>query len=208
MCDLSEWIQQHIFWCICIFFAASHFKFFFKTHPCDLVYTMKPDGTEITRISQVHGRCTCSFVLPGDKEILYSQTLSGQQTCPPTPDFTAGYLWPIYKDMDIYVGEAGGKVLRSISPSDAYDAESTLSPDGKTIVFTSARSGDLELYLIDTDGKNLRRVTYSPGYDGGMFSSSSLFFDCSLCFNDRSVFFPRRNETHMESWSSNRNQLG
>ncbi len=49
--------------------------------------------------------------------------------------------------MQIYIGEAGG-VISSVfaGNSNFYDAETTLSPDGQSIVFTSARDGDLELY--------------------------------------------------------------
>ena len=58
-----------------------------------------------------------------------------------------------------------------MASSNGYDAEATISPDGKTIVFTSDRDGDLELYLMDSDGSNIRRLTNSPGYDGGAFFS-------------------------------------
>jgi Tol biopolymer transport system component len=38
-------------------------------------------------------------------------------------------------------------------------------------VFTSTRSGDLELWTCDLDGGNLVQVTHTPGYDGGAFFS-------------------------------------
>ena len=111
-----------------------------------------------------------------DGRVVYSSTLIPDNSldshaCPPIPDATAGYLWPIYKNMQIYIGRAGGVIDSTLAVSGAYDAESTLSPDGKSIVFTSARSGDLELYTVNLDGSNLRRMTYSPGYDGGPYFS-------------------------------------
>ena len=50
-----------------------------------------------------------------------------------------------------------------------YDAEATVSPLGDKIVFTSIRSGDLELYTCDIDGNNVKQVTNEIGYDGGAF---------------------------------------
>ena len=44
-----------------------------------------------------------------------------------------------------------------------------------SIIFTSIRSGDLELWRMDADGKNLKQLTNQPGYDGGAFFSK----DCS-----------------------------
>ena len=55
----------------------------------------------------------------------------------------------------------------------------TLSPDGKRIVFTSLRDGDLEIYTMKTDGSDVRRLTHRLGYDGGPFFSPDgqhLFF--------------------------------
>jgi TolB protein len=46
-----------------------------------------------------------------------------------------------------------------------------VSPDGKTIVFTSLRDGDLEVYTMRADGSGVRRLTHEPGYDGGAFFS-------------------------------------
>ena len=39
----------------------------------------------------------------------------------------------------------------------------TVSPDGKTIAYVSARDGDWEIYLIDTNGKNERKITSDIG---------------------------------------------
>ncbi|MBI4572418.1 MAG: PD40 domain-containing protein [candidate division NC10 bacterium] len=40
-----------------------------------------------------------------------------------------------------------------------HHAEGALSPDGKMIVFTSHREGDLDLYLMNADGSKRRQVT-------------------------------------------------
>src|SRR5690606_41707755 len=52
-----------------------------------------------------------------------------------------------------------------------YTTEATLSPDGETILFTSLKDGDLDIYTMKTDGSNVRRLTNSEGYDGGAFFS-------------------------------------
>ncbi|MFZ9981782.1 MAG: hypothetical protein ACO3FI_07115, partial [Cyclobacteriaceae bacterium] len=61
--------------------------------------------------------------------------------------------------------------LKKITTTPGYDAEATLSPDGKWIVFTSMRHGDLDLYLMDVRGKRVRQITMELGYDGGAFFS-------------------------------------
>jgi len=51
------------------------------------------------------------------------------------------------------------------------DQEIIYAPDGSRIVFTSDRSGDLELYTMLPDGSDVKQVTDSLGYDGGAFFS-------------------------------------
>ena len=46
-----------------------------------------------------------------------------------------------------------------------------MSPDGKRVIFTSTRDGDVELYTMNPDGSDVRRLTTRVGYDGGAFFS-------------------------------------
>ena len=82
-----------------------------------------------------------------------------------------GYVWPMYEAYDIVSHTLDGKAFKRLTDTPGYDAEATLSPDGKTIVFTSVRDGDLEIYTMSTDGTNVKRLTHEPGYDGGPFFS-------------------------------------
>lgn len=50
--------------------------------------------------------------------------------------------------------------------TEAGDGEAALSPDGSRIVFTSVRSGDPELYLLNLNSKAVQRLTNNPGPDG------------------------------------------
>ncbi|MGZ6124851.1 MAG: M20/M25/M40 family metallo-hydrolase, partial [Myxococcales bacterium] len=70
---------------------------------------------------------------------------------------------------------ADGTGLTRLTETPGYDAEGTVCAKDGSIVFTSVRDGDLELYRMDRDGKNARRLTNTPGYDGGAFFNA----DCT-----------------------------
>ena len=114
---------------------------------------------------------TCAYFLEGGRRILYASTHLASPECPPRPDFSKGYVWPMYPGYDIFTANADGSDARRLTETPGYDAEATLSPDGKTIVFTSVRDGDLEIYTMKTDGTEVKRLTHEPGYDGGPFFS-------------------------------------
>ena len=103
--------------------------------------------------------------------MLYASTHGGSRDCPPPADFSHGYVWAVYGDYDIYTANLDGTTSATLDQSPGYDAEATISPNGKKIVFTCDRYGDLELYSMDIDGKNIKRLTNEPGYDGGAFFS-------------------------------------
>lgn len=138
---------------------------------CDRIYSMNIDGSDVRQISNGEGRTTCAFYLKDNKRILYASTHGGAKACPPNPDFSKGYVWAIYPDYDIYTATPDGKNIKKLTNSPGYDAEATVSPNGKKIIFTSERDGDLELYSMDINGKNIKRLTNEPGYDGGAFFS-------------------------------------
>jgi len=124
-------------------------------------------------ISTGLGRTTCAYFMPGDKQILYASTHLGSKECPPNPEPRADhkYLWAIYPDFDIFIADLKGNIVKQLTDFEGYDAEATVSPDGKKMVFTSTRNGDLDLYVCDIDGSNVKQVTHELGYDGGAFFS-------------------------------------
>lgn len=139
---------------------------------CDQIYRMNIDGSNVKQVSNGDGRTTCSYFFKGGKRVLYASTHEGSKDCPPGPDMSKyGYVWAVYPDFDIYTATPDGKDIKNLTKSPGYDAEATISPNGKKIVFTSERDGDLELYSMDINGKNIKRLTNEPGYDGGAFFS-------------------------------------
>ena len=126
---------------------------------CDQIYTMNVDGSKVRMVSNGDGRTTCSYFLKGNKRILYGSTRLGGKECPPNPDFSQGYVWPVYPQYDIFTAKPEGSDIRRLTNTAGYDAEATVSPDGKRIVFTSERDGDLDIYTMDVDGTNVKRLT-------------------------------------------------
>ena len=146
---------------------------------CDQIFNLKIESAakdtayQPTRISTGDGRTTCSYFLKDGKHILYASTHAATKACPPSPAPRADhkYLWAVYESFDISVADLSGTITQQLTNSPGYDAEATLSPDGNKIVFTSSRSGDLELWTMNIDGSNLKQVTNGLGYDGGAFFS-------------------------------------
>jgi TolB protein len=158
---------------------------------CDQIFTMninKPATQKPNMISTGFGRTTCSFYMPNNKEILFASTHdAGGHACPMPPEMGKKYLWAVYETFDIYVADLKGKIKRKLTDSPGYDAEATVSPDGKKIVFTSTRNGDLDLYTMNIDGSDVRQVTFELGYDGGAFfspDSKKLVFRASRFANE------------------------
>ncbi|MBK9037021.1 MAG: M28 family peptidase [Myxococcales bacterium] len=145
---------------------------------CDQIMTMPTDGpSDPLLLSTGTGRTTCSYYFPGDQEYLYASTHALGPACPAPPDRSKGYVWALY-DFDIYVNTVDGNRAnprKLFGAPGAYDAEATICGKDGSIIFTSDKDGDLELYRMDQDGGNVKRLTNSPGYDGGAFFSP----DCS-----------------------------
>lgn len=138
---------------------------------CDQIYVMPAAGGESVLVSTGLGRTTCGyFAGPDDRYIIYASTHLADEACPPPADMSEGYVWQLQPydimRLDTVTGE-----LKALTDNPLYDAEPTVSPDGMTIVFTSLRDGDLDIYTMDLDGGSVRRLTHAAGYDGGPFFS-------------------------------------
>src|SRR5215470_6571348 len=140
-------------------------------HGCDQIYTMNIDGSNVKLISNGEGRTTCSYFFPGSKRVLYSSTYLADKQCPPRPDFSQGYVWAVYPSFDIFTAKPDGSDMKQLTKTPGYDAETTITLDGKKLVFTSMRNGDLDIYTMNANGSNVRQLTNELGYDGGPFWS-------------------------------------
>ena len=146
---------------------------------CDQIYAGKVPAKpgekfEYKLVSTGKGRTTCAYFMKDNKHIVYASTHLGGDECPPLPDrakYGNKYIWPVYASFDIFVADLNGKIVKQLTNDPGYDAEATISPDGKTMLFTSTRDGDLELYLMDLKTEKVIRVTHELGYDGGAWFS-------------------------------------
>ena len=145
---------------------------------CDQIFMGKvpKDSTEKfspTRISSGKGRTTCPFFTKDNKHIIYASTHLASSECPPVPDRSVmkRYIWPIYDSYDIFMADLKGNIVKQLTNTPGYDAEATMSPDGRTMLFTSMRDGDLDLYTMDIKSGKTKRITSELGYDGGAWFS-------------------------------------
>lgn len=157
---------------------------FQRTNPkeglnCDQIFmgvvpTKSTDSFTYKLISGSKGRTTCSYFTKDGAHILYASTFKGDLNCPPAVDrakYGNKYIWPLYNTYDIFMADTSGNVLKQITTAKGYDAEGTLSYDGKKMIYCSDKDGDLDLYVMElATGKEIK-VTNTLGYDGGAWFS-------------------------------------
>lgn len=69
----------------------------------------------------------------------------------------AGESWS-----EIWLMAPDGSRLRQVTFGRHHDGDPTFSPDGKTLLFTSDRSGETQLHLLPVDGGESRQLTHWP----------------------------------------------
>ncbi len=162
----------------------SKYLVFQRTSPkdgieCDQIFIgkvpqKKGEKFEYKMVSPGKGRTTCAFFTKDNKHIIYASTHLGDTVCPPVPDrakYGNKYIWPLYSSYDIFMADLNGKIVKQLTNAKGYDAEATLSPDGKKMIYTSDKDGDLELYIMDLKTGKEKRITNVLGYDGGAWFS-------------------------------------
>lgn len=138
---------------------------------CDQEYVLDLVTGVTRRVSTGTGRTTCGYFYDRDRRVLFASTHLGSPDCPPNPDMSHGYVWPVTPTYDIFTAKPDGRDLRRLTDHPGYDAEATLSVDGQWIIFTSKRDGDIDLYKMKPNGSGLTRLTHELGYDGGAYFS-------------------------------------
>jgi Tol biopolymer transport system component len=165
------------------------------------------------RLSPGIGRTTCAYFSPDGKKIIYASShLDGDAKNHQEAEYRqreedrkAGrrrpYRWDFDPAMDIFESNPDGSGLRRLTDAKGYDAEGSISSDGKHIVFCSNRDGNLELYIMNSDGSKVRKLTNAPKcYNGGPFFSPD---------GSRVIFrSDRKKEDHLQIYVINSDGTG
>ena len=115
------------------------------------LYTIRPDGTGLKRLTDSPGYDAEGSYSPDGKQIVFTSSRDG--------------------DPDLYVMDADGSNVRQLTNTPGYDGGPFFSPDGKWVIFRSDRDKEhmLQLFIISVDGKqevqltkNLDQVNWCP----------------------------------------------
>ncbi|MEO8179385.1 MAG: M28 family peptidase [Deltaproteobacteria bacterium] len=164
------------------YWAFSGSQLMFQAHDragCNQVYTLAFDrqAPEPRQISSGKGASAGARFLPGDQEIVYASTELAGDPCSAPLDGNPGNAWPLSPGFDIMRANVDGSNRRPLTGAPgstgpaSYDGEASVCSQDGSILFTSSRDGDVELYRMDSTGQNVQRITHSPGYDGRAFFS-------------------------------------
>ncbi len=155
-------------------------------NPFYQIFVQDLQSNGVRRVSPGIGKTTCAYFSPDGKKIIFASShldpeakkQYAEEYRQREEERKSGkrrrYKWDFDPYLDIFEANPDGSDLRRLTDTPGYDAEGSYSPDGKSIVFCSNRSGpeNLELYIMDKDGKNVRQLTHAPGcYNGGPFFS-------------------------------------
>lgn len=152
-----------------------------------------PEGWPLGGSEGISGRPPVPFGMPGqtlpfagDRVISFDTSEGTELSLDVSPDGTK-----IVFDLlgDIYQLPIEGGVSRRLTVGNALDTQAVFSPDGKSILFLSDRSGAENLWLMDADGSSPRQIT--PYDDDPTFVSPEWSPDGKSILATR--FWPGRN---------------
>ena len=94
---------------------------------------------------------------------------------------------------EIAPGQAGAPAAQLVAGGSAIDRQPTYSPDGKSILFSSNRSGNLDIWVMDVSTGAMRQVTDDPAQD----------WDPAFSPDGRHVLWSSDRSGHLEVWIAN-----
>jgi Tol biopolymer transport system component len=127
-----------------------------------LTYIFTDDGKEIRRIND-RGQDGCSYFFPDGKRVAFTSTRDHLDL--PVGNWSDENDYP--RGAELYISDLNGKNLQRLTNNEYYEAEVSVSPDGKWIVFGRQIDGKMDLWVMKSDGTGEQRVTRTEDWQEG-----------------------------------------
>ncbi len=133
--------------------------------PGFLTTTFTDAGTDIVLVND-KGYDACSYFFPDGKHLLWTSVKDHMGT--------SGKLegnwsdWRNYpQGAELYISDRKGGHVKRLTNNNYYEAEVTISPDGKWIVFGRQIKGNMDLWVMNSDGTGEKQITFTEDWQEG-----------------------------------------
>ncbi|MFQ6604050.1 MAG: TolB family protein [Fidelibacterota bacterium] len=128
-------------------------------------YVATLDGTEIIRTND-RGEDACSFFTSDGKRVIYTSTKDNLDL--PKGQWSVPSDYP--RGAELYIADYDGSNEIRLTHNQYYDAEVSMSPNGKWILFSRQINGEVDLWRMRPDGSDEQQITHTPDWqEGGAF---------------------------------------
>jgi len=121
-----------------------------------LTKTFKDDGTNEVLINNV-GWDGCSYFFPDGKRVVWTSIRDNLKM--PLGNWSDWRNYP--QGAELYVSDREGKNIQRLTDNQQYEAEVTVSPDGKWTVFGRMTNGNMDLWVMSSDGSGEKQITFT-----------------------------------------------
>lgn len=136
-----------------------------RTKPTDggaLTWTFTDRGTELTRING-KGNDACSYFFPDMKHVAWTSVRDHLDV--PLGNWSDPRNYP--QGGELYMSDLKGGNVKRLTNNKYYDAEISVSPNGKWIVFGRQTDGNMDLWRMHADGTGEEQITFTKDWDEG-----------------------------------------
>lgn len=127
-----------------------------------LTYIFTDQGENITRIND-HGQDACSWFLPDGQHIIWTSTRDNLDM--PRGNWSDDSAYP--QGSELYISDLKGQNIKRLTNNKNYEAEVTVTPDGKWVFFGRQINGNMDIWKMRIDGTGEQQLTFTPDWQEG-----------------------------------------
>lgn len=130
--------------------------------PGNLTWIFSADGREIWRVND-RGQDGCSYFFPDGQRVVWTSTRDNIDW--PVGDWSDSDNYP--QGSELYSSDLHGRNIQRLTNNKYYEAEVSVSPDGKWITFGRQIDGNMDIWVMKSDGTGEFQVTRTDDWQEG-----------------------------------------